>query len=71
MEETLEKKSIQGIEKSSYSPPPRMGTVPDDRRQKVNGHTSELIGAPADLSDESPRSSRKDFIQDSGESSRE
>jgi hypothetical protein len=57
IEETLEKKSIHGIEKNSFSPPPRMGTVTEDRGQKVNIHISETLVVPDDISDETPRSS--------------
>jgi hypothetical protein len=56
-EETVEKKSIQDIEQRSYSPPPRMGTVPDERGRQVQSRQSIMISAPVDISQDSPRSS--------------
>jgi hypothetical protein len=61
----VEKKSIQDIEQRSYSPPPRMGTVPDERGRQVQSRQSVMISAPVDLSQDSPRSSENEYVQDS------
>jgi hypothetical protein len=42
-----------------------MGTVPDERGRQVQSRQSIMISAPVDISQDSPRSSENEYVQDS------